>query len=107
MDDIDRLIAQLTGATKPVFRKDSTDFQADELQPALQSTNQILSALGRAQVEIGAAAAAIVTVLPTANVHAAIDHGDKILRQLARTAVISGQQLRAYWQRPKEKSRNA
>ena len=99
---IDATLAKLTGGPDPNEYEPPTVDQK-MLTPALISANQLLNALGRAQVEFGAAAIAIKTISPHAAVQATLRSADSALRQLARATVIAGRQLESFRGKPHAK----
>ena len=88
---LDEALAEFTGADP--FAPPSPVLDITALQPALQSANQLLSALGRCQVEFAAATVAVCKVTPQAHTKQILLHCDTTLKQLARSVVQSGQQL--------------
>ena len=102
---IDATLAKLTGGQDPTtYTPPVTDQKM--LTPALMSANQLLNALGRAQVEFGAAAIAIKTISPHAAVQATLKSADAALRQLARATVIAGRQLESFRGKPHQSIEN-
>ena len=63
------------------------------LQPALNSANALLGALGRTQVEFAAAAVAVKSIYRGAPTTSPLKHGDFALRQLAQAVVKAGRAL--------------
>ena len=57
----------------------------EHTEPMLHAARYLLNAVGRAQVEFAAAALAVQQVRPGTPVRAVLVHGDKALRQLARS----------------------
>ena len=90
--ELDMILEEFTGGNpfatpkKPVLRD-------DHIHPALQSTNQLLNALGRTQVESAAAAVAVHRVNPEAPILNILEHCDNVLRKVARRAIEAGQSL--------------
>ena len=70
------------------------------VQPALQSTNHLLNALGRTQVEMATASVAVHRVNPTAPILPVLEHSDDMLRKIARKAIHAGQTLEQSVQHP-------
>ncbi|MEC7983849.1 MAG: hypothetical protein VX278_01715 [Myxococcota bacterium] len=63
------------------------------LQPALNSANSLLGALGRTQVEFAAAAVAVKSIYTGAPIISTLKHSDSALRQLAQATVQAGRTL--------------
>ncbi len=90
---IDETIAEFTDGSDPYAPPKPPIIDLEMLQPALQSANQLLTALGRSQVEFAAAAVAVYKVEPKANIKSILNHCDSVLRRIARGVVSSGQLL--------------
>ena len=88
---LDEVLDEFTGGDP--YSPPSPILDVTSLQPALQSANQLLSALGRCQVEFAAAAVAACKVKPEAHTKHILIHCDNVLKELARSVVQSGQQL--------------
>lgn len=73
---------------------------AQTIQPALQCCNELLSALGRAQVEFAAAAAAIHTIQPTAPLVSTLGYANTALQSLARAVIRSGKKIERLRNKP-------
>jgi hypothetical protein len=65
----------------------------DRTEKALAAARDLVTAMGRAQVELAAAAGAVRSVCPTAPVSAVLEGADHALRHLARAVVDAGQRL--------------
>ena len=93
------LIAHLDMIFVRVYRKEpfytafSTNRQSETIQPALQSTNHLLNALGRTQVEMATASVAVHRVNPQAPLLSVLEHCDTVLRKIARRTVSRGQNI--------------
>ena len=80
-----------------------TTLENEAIQPALNTANRLLSALGRTQVELAAAAVALKRIEPGCCVADTLKEADNMLRSLAQGVVKSGKQLEALKGQPYKK----
>ncbi len=90
--NLDMVLAEFTGGD-PFRPPVSPTITSDMIQPALQSTNHVLNALGRTQVEMATAAVAVHRVQPTAPILSILTHCDDTLRKIARRAIRAGKTI--------------
>ena len=89
---LDMVLSEFTG--KDPFAPPSAPIVTQEMiQPALQSTNHLLNALGRTQVEMATASVAVHRVNPQAPLRSILEHCDNILRKVARKTIQAGKTL--------------
>jgi hypothetical protein len=97
LNDLDRILFEFTSSTserkQEVEREDDPVIDITILQPSLQTANQILKALGRAQVEFAACAVATHQVHPKARMKKILEHCDSVLRNIARSTVQTGKRI--------------
>lgn len=96
---LDMILAEFTGVN-PFTPPSAPMITSDMIHPALQSTNQILNALGRTQVEMATASVAVHRVRPTAPILSILTHCDDMLRTIARRAIQAGKQLESSIDKP-------
>ena len=89
---LDMVLSNFAGGD-PFAPPESPLVTSEMIQPALQSTNQLLNALGRTQVEAATASVAVNRVNPNAPILSILEHCDDVLRKVARRAIHTGQQL--------------
>ncbi len=89
---LDMILAEYTGAN-PFAPPMEPIVTAKMVQPVLQSTNHVLNALGRTQVEMATASVAVHRVSPTAPILSILTHCDDMLRKIARKAIRAGKQI--------------
>lgn len=97
LNELDRILFDFTSSLAEKRQEERIDddplIEITILQPALQSANQILKALGRAQVEFAACAVATHQVYPRAKLKKILDHCDAVLRNIARSTVKAGRAI--------------
>jgi len=90
---VDALLESLSGGEDPSALPAEPTVDAALLQPILDAASALVNALGRTQVELATAGIAACSVVPEAPVRAALTHGDRALRLLAREVVAAGDGL--------------
>ena len=90
--NIDFVLKEFTGKD-PFSPPPAPIVTSEMIQPALQSTNHLLNALGRAQVEMATASVAVHRVHQGAPILTILEHCDDMLRKIARRAIKAGKQL--------------
>lgn len=90
---IDAVLARFTGGLDPAALPPPPLLSAAAINPLLGCANALMNALGRAQVEMAAAAVAVRMVRDDAPIRATLNTADKALRELARGVVLAGRQL--------------
>ena len=97
LNDLDRILFEFTSSDAERQQEEERDedplIDITLLQPSLQTANQILKALGRAQVEFAACAVATHQVYPKAKMKKILDHCDSVLRNIARSTVQAGKRI--------------
>lgn len=89
---LDMILSEFTG--KEPFAPPAAPIVTQEMvQPALQSTNHLLNALGRTQVEMATASVAVHRVNANAPILPILHHSDDMLRKIARKTIHAGQTL--------------
>ena len=89
---LDMALAEFTGVD-PFLPPQAPVVTAELIQPALQSTNGLLNAIGRTQVEMAAASVAVHRVNELAPILDVLEHCDDVLRKIARRAINAGKKL--------------
>lgn len=92
--ELDAIMSRMTGGPDPRDPPPDPVVTWPSLEPALDATEALVNAMGRAQVELAAAAVAVCRVRPGAPVRQTLVHADRALRELARTAVDAADALR-------------
>ena len=88
----DMILSEFTG--KDPFAPPAAPIVSQEtIQPALQSTNHLLNALGRTQVEMATASVAVYRVNSQAPILSVLEHCDDVLRKIARKTINAGKTL--------------
>lgn len=97
LNNLDRILFDFTSTTREKQLEEKTEddplIDVTLLQPSLQSANQILKALGRAQVEFAACAVAAHQVYPNVKLKKILDHCDSVLQNIARSTVKAGRTI--------------
>jgi hypothetical protein len=94
MAALDAVMSRMTGGPDPTDTPPDPVVTWMSLEPTLDATEALVNAMGRAQVELAAAAVAVSRVRPGAPVRQTLVHADRALRELARTAVDAADALR-------------
>ena len=89
---LDMALLEFSGIN-PFLPPKSPVVDYDFLRPALQSANQLINALGRAQVEYATSAIVVHKVQPLAPILPILEHCDETLRKIARQTVQAGRAL--------------
>ncbi|MEC8382286.1 MAG: hypothetical protein VXZ96_18285 [Myxococcota bacterium] len=97
---IDAAIAEFANGEDPEAVQATPTLDSSTIQPALQTCNELLSALGRAQVEFAAAAAAIHLIKPAAPLMATLGYANTALQNLARAVIRSGKRIERMRNKP-------
>jgi hypothetical protein len=92
---LDSAVRERTNYTPP-----SSSLENQAIQPALQIANRLLSALGRTQVELAAAAIALRRIEPSCRIVGTLQQADTLLRGLAQGVVKSGKILESLKNKP-------
>ena len=92
------ILSEFTGKDLCAARRTGRD--PEMIQPALQSTNHLLNAPGRTQVEMATASVAVHRVNATAPILPILKHSDDMLRKIARKTIHAGQTLEQSIHRP-------
>lgn len=97
LNNLDRLLFEFTSSPSEKRREEQLEedpiIDITLLQPSLQSANQIIKALGRAQVEFAACAVATHQIYPNAKLKKILDHCDSVLKTIARSTVKAGRTI--------------
>ena len=96
---LDMILSEFTGKD-PFAPPDAPIVTQEMIQPALQSTNHLLNALGRTQVEMATASVAVHRVNAKAPILPILKHSDDMLRKIARKTIHAGQTLEQSVHRP-------
>ncbi len=91
LDALDAAIMQYTSDRPPAAP--TAVVTAEMVRPLLSAANGLLNAIGRAQVELAAAATAVTSVRPGAPVGPTLSRADQALRELARSTVRASRSL--------------
>jgi hypothetical protein len=89
----DAALARFTGGASPADLPPDPVLSPAAMRPLLDAATDLINGLGRAQVELAAAALAIERIRPGTAVQQILVHGDKALRTLAKSVVQSGDRL--------------
>lgn len=93
LSTVDAVLARFTGGDDPAALPSLPMLTHEMIAPLLAAANQLMNALGRAQVELAAAAVAVRTVRGEAPIRSTLNTADTALRQLARGVVQAAQRL--------------
>ena len=90
---MDAVLARFTGGADPAALPPPPILTHEAVAPILSAANALMSALGRAQVELAAAAVAVRMVRSDAPIRGTLTTADKALRELARGVILAARQL--------------
>ena len=93
MAAVDAVLAEFTGGFNPTDLPSEQRLDAHTIQPVLNAATALVNEMGKAQVELAAAAIALARVHPSPPTQSTLNHADKALRELARTVVKAGDRL--------------
>lgn len=100
LDDLDAILDAFTTGRDPLAVDPDAPPDPARLQPALSVARLVMGALGRAHVEMAAAAFAVQQVRPEAPARGALPAADRALNQLAVAVLRAGRTLEKLGQRP-------
>jgi hypothetical protein len=90
---VDATLSKFAGGVNPADLPEENLLSEQAIQPVLNAATELVNAMGKAQVEMAAAAIALARVRPGPPTRATLNHTDKALRELARTVVKAGDRL--------------
>jgi hypothetical protein len=90
---VDAILQELTGGRGPTDLPEEQRLDTTRVRPVLDAATKLVNTMGQAQVELAAAAIALIQVRPGSPARSTLKHTDKALRQLARSVVRSGDRL--------------
>ena len=90
---VDALLAELTGGQSPADLPPENRLEAAQIAPILSGATEVVNQMGKAQVELAAAAIAVAKIDPNAPIRGILTHADRALRELARSVVRQGDEL--------------
>ena len=96
---LDMVLSEFTGKD-PLAPPSAPVVNQEMIRPALQSTNHLLNALGRTQVEMATASVAVHRVNPQAPLLSILEHCDTVLRKVARKTIPAGKTLEGSLHKP-------
>ena len=91
--EVDAILATFTGGQDPKDVPQERILASHNIQPVLNAATALVNEMGKAQVELAAAAIALARVRPCPPTQSTLNHADKALRLLARTVVHAGDRL--------------
>ena len=103
---IEATMAKFTKGSDPDDPTAPQTLNAFTLQPALQTCNELLSALGRAQVEFAAAANAISMIKENAPMLSTLRYSDAAMKDLALAVIRAGKKLERSKNKPLHTNRD-
>lgn len=93
---VDATLAKFTGGINPADLPQQKILSEQAIQPVLNAATELVNAMGKAQVEMAAAAIALARVRPAPPTRSTLKHADTALRDLARTVVKAGDRLHKF-----------
>jgi hypothetical protein len=93
---MDATLAKFTGGINPADLPEEKILSEQVIQPVLNAATELVNAMGKAQVEMAAAAIALARVRPSPATRSTLNHTDRALRELARTVVQAGDKLHSF-----------
>ena len=90
---VDALLAEMTGGQSPTDLPAENRLEASQIAPILSGATELVNQMGKAQVELAAAAIAVAMIDPTVSLRGTLMHADRALRELARSVVRQGDEL--------------
>ena len=90
---VDLLLEEMTGGQSPTDLPAENRLEAPLIAPVLKGATELVNQMGRAQVELAAAAIAISKINPKVPIKGTLMHADRALRELARSVVRQGDEL--------------
>lgn len=90
---VDALLTELTGGHSPTDLPAENRLEPALIAPILSRATELVNQMGKAQVELAAAAIAIAKIDPDVPIRGTLMHADRALRDLARSVVRQGDEL--------------
>ena len=90
---VDAVLAEFTGGFNPADVPAERTMDPHVIQPVLSAATELVNAMGKAQVELAAAAIALARIHDSPPTQSTLRHADNALRTLARTVVQAGDRL--------------
>ena len=90
---VDAILQEMTGGVSPTDLPAENRLESHHIAHVLNGATELVNLMGKAQVEVAAAAVAVAKIRPEVDLRGTLIHADRALRELARSVVRQGDQL--------------